>query len=357
MSVASLEDAVDTGPPSPYSGRQSARPLMALVTGFWAAKTLATAHELRLFDRMSDMAGMTIEECSAHYGMDERPAEMLLTACAALKLLERDGERYRNSPMSEQYLVRGRPLYFGGWIEMADRREYPAWMRLKDALHSNRPLTWDPSRQTSLFDGEDPVLVATFWEAMYALSITTSRALAEAVDFSGVKKLLDVGGGGAAHDITLCKRYPLLQATVYDLGFVCALTKHKIEQAGLTGRIGLAEGDFLKDAALPVGHDAILLSKILLDWTPAQCALIIAKCYAALPSGGRIVISDLFVDDTKDGPIDAALMSLNMLVETWGRNYTSAEYAAWLADTGCVDIDVIRFEAPAANGAVIGYKP
>ncbi|QRN55720.1 methyltransferase [Dyella caseinilytica] len=330
---------------------------MAIVTGFWAAKTLATAHELRLFDWLSDTAGKTIQECSSHYRMEERPAEMLLTACAALGLLERDDERYRNSPMSERHLVRGRPLYFGGWIEMADRREYPAWMHLKDALQSNRPLTWNPSRQASLFDGEDPLLVATFWEAMYALSITTSWALAEAVDLSGVKKLLDVGGGGAAHDITLCRRYPQLQTTVYDLGFVCELTRHKIEQAGLADRIGLIDGDFLKDDKMPSGYDAILLSKILLDWTPAQCALIIAKCYAALPSGGRIIISDLFVADTKDGPIDAALMSLNMLVETWGRNYTSAEYAAWLTDAGCVDIKVIHFDAPAANGAVVGYKP
>jgi 3-hydroxy-5-methyl-1-naphthoate 3-O-methyltransferase len=357
MPAVSLERHANIGQCNLFSGGQSAKPLMAIVTGFWAAKTLATAHELRLFDWLSDSEGKTIRECAAHYSMDERPAEMLLTACAALGLLERVGEYYCNSSMSEKHLVRGRPLYFGGWIEMADRREYPAWMHLKDALQSNRPLTWDPSRQASLFDGEDPVLLATFWEAMYALSITTSWALADAVDLAGVKKLLDVGGGGAAHDITLCRRYPQLQATVYDLGFVCELTKHKIELAGLPDRISLIEGDFLKDAALPLGYDAILLSKILLDWTPAQCTSIIAKCYAALPSGGRIVISDLFVADTKDGPIDAALMSLNMLVETWGRNYTAAEYAAWLADAGCVDIDVVRFDAPASNGAVIGYKP
>jgi 3-hydroxy-5-methyl-1-naphthoate 3-O-methyltransferase len=356
MSVASLEHDTTANASEPLSGGETAKPLMALVTGFWAAKTLATAHELRLFDRLTDTPGMTFKECAASYGIAERPAEMLLTACAALGLLERDGERYRNSLISERHLVPGRPLYFGGWIDMADRREYPAWMHLKDALYANRPLTWDPARQASLFDGEDPVLMATFWEAMYALSITTSWALADAVDFSRVNKLLDVGGGGAAHDITLCRRYPHLRAAVYDLDFVCELTRKKIEEAGMADRITLLQGDFLKEASLPTGFDAILLSKILLDWEPAECGSIIAKCYAALPSGGRIIISDLFVDDTKDGPVDAALMSLNMLVETWGRNYTYAEYAAWLADAGCVDIHAIRFDAPAANGVVMGYK-
>ena len=356
MSVTSLDKHASTASRRHQSAGQGAKPLMALVTGFWASKTLSTAHELQLFTRLSGTSGITIDECAEQYDMALRPAEMLLTACAALGLLERHGEHYANSPLSEDYLVRGKPLYFGGWIEMADRREYPAWMHLKDALRTNRPLTWDPDRQTSLFDGEDPTLLATFWEAMYALSITTSWVLAEAVDFSSTKKLLDVGGGGAANDITLCNRFPQLEATVYDLDFVCALTKKKIEKAGLVDRIRLAEGDFLKDAKLPSGHDTILLSKILLDWEEADCVAIIGKCYDALPSGGRLIISDLFVDDTKDGPVDAALMSLNMLVETWGRNYTAAEYSAWLIGAGFVDIEVIRFDAPAANGAVIGHK-
>lgn len=334
----------------------SAKPLMSLVTGFWAAKTLATAHEFELFTRLSETPGITIEECAHWYGMEHRPAEMLLTACAALGLLERHGEHYVNSPMSEEYLVRGKPLYFGGWIAMADRREYPAWMRLKEALRSNRPVTWDPSRQQSLFDGEDPTLVHNFWEAMYALSIATSQALAEAIDLSKVSSLLDVGGGGAANDITLCRHYPQLSATVYDLPFVCALTKPKIDQAGLGDRISLVEGDFFAEAQLPAGHDAVLLSRILLDWAENDCRTIVAKCFAALSTGGQIIISDQFVDDTKDGPAGAALMSLNMLIETWGRNYTAAEYSAWLTEAGFTDIQTIRFDAPAANGVVIGRK-
>ena len=335
----------------------SAKPLMSLVTGFWASKTLAVAHEFDLFSHLSGTAGITVDRCSQQYGIEPRPAEMLLTACAAMGLLERRDECYSNTPMAETYLVRGKPLYFGGWIEMADRREYPAWMRLKDAMHNNRPMTWDPSSQNSLFDGEDPVLVHNFWEAMYALSIATSHALANAVDLSRAKSLLDVGGGGAANDITLCRHNPGLRAAVYDLPFVCALTKSKIDQAGLGDRIDLIEGDFFADATLPSGHDVILLSRILLDWAESDCRKIVAKCFAALPSGGQIIISDQLVDDTKDGPIGAALMSLNMLIETWGRNYTAAEYREWLKEVGFACIETVRFDAPAANGVVIGRKP
>jgi 3-hydroxy-5-methyl-1-naphthoate 3-O-methyltransferase len=46
-----------------------------------------------------------------------------------------------------------------------------------------------------------------------------------------------------------------------------------------------------------------------------------------------------------------------MLIETEGRNYTPAEYSAWLEEAGFRHIETIWFDAPAANGTVIGRKP
>jgi hypothetical protein len=91
-------------------------PLMALSTGFWAFKTLAAAHELDLFSRLSGGASTTSLELARALGIHPRPAEMLLTGCAALGLLEKADGRYRNSPMSEESLVRGKPHSFGGWV-------------------------------------------------------------------------------------------------------------------------------------------------------------------------------------------------------------------------------------------------
>ncbi len=102
----------------------------------------------------------------------------------------------------------------------------------------------------------------------------------------------------------------------------------------------------------------ILLSMIMHDWSELDDRAILRKCYEALPKGGAVVISELLVSDDKTGPAPAALMSLNMLVETvGGRNYTPAEYSAWLNEVGFHDVRVVWFEAAGANGAVIGYKP
>ena len=96
---------------------------------------------------------------------------------------------------------------------------------------------------------------------------------------------------------------------------------------GLLKRIDTVAGDFFADSSLPGGYDTILLSMILHDWAEDRCRVILQKCWSALPSGGRVIIAELLVND------------------------------AWLDDLGFQDIRTVWFEAPGANGAVIGRKP
>ncbi|MGK5739372.1 methyltransferase [Micromonospora sp. URMC 103] len=332
-------------------------PLMRLVAGVWGFKTLAVAVELGLFTRLAGGRTVTVDEAAAEFGLAERPADMLLAACASLGLLEKAGAGYRNSDLAEQFLVEGAPYYFGAQVRYSDLRTYLPWHRIGEALRTDRPLTWDPQAQDSMFDTADPAMLAQFWDAMYSTSSFTARALADAYDFGGHERLLDVGGGAAAFPIELCRRLPHLSATVLDLPHVCARAEDRIAEAGLGGRVGTVAGDFLTDPQLPGGHDAILLSMILHDWDEPTNRALLAKCHAALPAGGVVVVCELLLNDERTGPPEAALMGMNMLVETeGGRNYSGAEYAAWLADAGFVDVRTVPFDAPGANGAVVGRR-
>lgn len=334
----------------------SVLPIMNMVSGLWMSQTLVTAHERDVFGRFAERPGMTSPELAEVLGLHERPVEQLVTGCAALGLLERCGDGYRNTPMTEQYLVRGCPDYLGGWVEVVSRHDYPGWLRLDEALGTNRPTAWDSENSDSLFDDTDTVMVETFWEGMSAISRPTARVVAETVDLSATRTLLDVGGGGGAYAIEMSRAYPELHTTIFDLPFVCELTLRKVRAAGLGDRISLAPGDFFADP-LPGGQDAVLLSMILHDWDVPDCKRILRSCFDALSSGGTLLISELLVDDTKDGPADAALMSLAMLVETFGRNYTGAEYRSWLLEVGFTDVEIRPFTAPASNAVVIARKP
>ncbi|GAA1563976.1 methyltransferase [Actinomadura kijaniata] len=345
----------DLIPPGPETEPPAADVLAQMAQGLLVSQTLVAAEDLDLFTFLSAKGAATVAEVAAGVGVDERPAEIVLTACAALGLVERDGAGFRNTPVADHYLVRGRPYFFGDYIRMLRDHAFTGWMRVTEAVRSNRPSRWTAEQREDIFTSENRAKL--FWDGLYPLSAVTARALGEAVDLGGVTRLLDVGGGGAAFDIELCRRYPGLRATVYDLPHVCEHAAERIGAAGLSERVSPHPGDFFADEELPDGHDAILLSMIMHDWDEARNRELLGKCFRALPRGGLLVISELLVDDDRTGPLDAALMSLNMLVATWGRNYTAGEYGDWLRAAGFDDVRTVRFRAPGANGAVLARKP
>ncbi len=85
------------------------------VKRFWTQERLASAAGIsqkalsKIENDEVEPRFSTILKLAEALGIHPRPAEMLLTGCAALGLLEKTDGRYRNAPMSEAYLVRGKP--------------------------------------------------------------------------------------------------------------------------------------------------------------------------------------------------------------------------------------------------------
>lgn len=101
-------------------------PLMQLATAFWAFGTLAAAVELDLFSKICGR-GTNADELMTLLGLPLRPAEVLLSGCAGLGLLQKRDGRFHNTPLADEYLVRGKPYYFGGFVAMNFQQSYLPW--------------------------------------------------------------------------------------------------------------------------------------------------------------------------------------------------------------------------------------
>ncbi|WP_328616274.1 acetylserotonin O-methyltransferase [Amycolatopsis sp. NBC_00355] len=332
------------------------QPLLRIIRGFWAAKTLAVAVDLDLFTHIAGGTGATVETLEESLGLQRRPADALLTACASLGLLEKRDDRYHNSDVARQFLARDSENYLGSVVQAVDQRNFPAWMGVLDALRGNRPVSWDLGGSGPLFDGEDAQFVESVRIGLRSLAAATARKLALVVDLSTTRRLLDISGRGEGYGAELCRWHERLRVTVYHSPLLSSLSP-AAEETVHGDRLSTVTGDLTADLALPPGHDTILLASVLRDLSETDCRLTLAKCYTALPPGGRLVIVDLFVTDDRTGPPEAALEGMNTLVETMGRNHTATEFGSWLGEAGFTGVDTASFDAPAANRVLIAERP
>src|SRR3990170_759392 len=115
-------------------------PEKILQTGlaFWASKTLLSAVEMGLFTELSG-GPQGFDHLSGRLGLHPRSARDFLDTLVALGFLARTGDRYANTPETDLFLDRKKPSYIGGILEMANRRLYPFWGHLTEALRTGAP--------------------------------------------------------------------------------------------------------------------------------------------------------------------------------------------------------------------------
>ena len=109
---------------------------------------------------------------------------------------------------------------------------------------------------------------------------------------------------------------------------MCTVAEEHITQAHLQDRVKTCVGDFFVDP-LPQA-DFFALGRILHDWNEEKIRFLVRKCFESLPRRGGLLICEKLLNEGKDGPVSAALQSLNMLVITEGRERTASEYETLL---------------------------
>src|ERR671910_1959900 len=102
----------------PVSEQLTPERILQLGLGFWGSKTLLSAVEIGLFTELAK-GSLDFETLSERLMLHPRSARDFLDALVALGMLERDGERYSNTPETDLFLDRAKPSYVGGLLEMA----------------------------------------------------------------------------------------------------------------------------------------------------------------------------------------------------------------------------------------------
>ena len=180
---------------------------------------------------------------------------------------------------------------------------------------------------------EHPELSQLFNYAMSQESRIAAANVAAGIDFTGVKSVVDIGGGDGTLLKAILSTHPELTGVCFDSPSGVAEAPKVLAEAGLTDRCEVVAGDFF--AAVPTGGDLYIIKSVFQDWDNEPAAKLLRTVRAHMPATAKLLIVGSVLTDTAttDEPV-MFLTDANMLVTAGGRERTESEFRALLADTG-----------------------
>lgn len=321
-------------------------------------QTLRAAVQLGIFDLLEHEGPLTRQEIAEQLGLAEQPLRIVLLGLTATGLLSKNGDRYANTQAASRYLVSTSPKKITAYVELQHRVMYKGLWWLLESVRAFRNVGLEefPGTEPTLYQrlAHDPELERIFQDAMQELSVQANQGLVENLNLSEVRHLVDVGGGDGTNLIALAKRFPHLRGTVFDSPSVCEIARQHIAAQGLADRLDVVPGNCFSDP-LPYG-DAYLFCHFFTIWSAAKDKALLKKCYAALPSGGRVILFNMMQEDDETGPLTAALGSPYFLAVATGEGmlYTWGEYESWMREVGFQNL--FRKRLPLDHGLILGQK-
>lgn len=303
-----------------------------MVFAFALSRSIAVAAQFGIADLLKD-GPKSAEELAQATGTHPRAVYRLLRALSGAGVFseEVDG-RFGLTSLSE-LLRSDAPESLRAFAAlMADEVNFQMWAELPYSIQMGEPAV--PAKLgTQWFDwlAQHPAKGKEFHDAMTSLSAGAVAAVVSAYDFSGIEKLVDVGGGHGLLLASVLSKYPKMRGVLYDTPAVVAGAAGVLAAHGVTDRCETVGGDFLRSA--PAGGDGYILKHIIHDWSDGECVTILGHCHAGMRAGAKVLIVEMVIPE-RNVPAISKFLDLEMLLFLTGRERTAAEYRDLLECAG-----------------------
>jgi ubiquinone/menaquinone biosynthesis C-methylase UbiE len=318
--------------------------MLQMITAFWVSRAIYVAAKLGLADLIKDQP-KTAEELAAATGTHAPSLYRVMRALASVGVFAEDKEgRFANTPLSETLRsdVPGSLRAFA-MVELG-QEHFPAWGNLMHSVKTSE-IAFDNLFKQSTWEyyAQNPEDAHNFNVAMKGLTEMLNAAVLQAYDFSGINKLIDIGGGTGSLVAAILNAYPQMRGVVFDLPHAVAEAGPMLDAAGVHDRCELVSGDFFE--SVTEGGDAYILKLIIHDWDDEKSVAILRNIHRAMNEQGRLLLVETVVPEGNQ-PHLSKFLDLNMLVMTGGRERTEAEFSSLFAAAGFKLARVIPTESP-----------
>lgn len=339
------------------AAQRSAARLFDVVAGFVYSQVLQACVQLDLFERLH-AAPRSPDDLAADTGLDPAALQRLLGAAVAIGLFERCGDgRLTLGPL-------GAPLVGNGAV-LAMVRHHPAFYAdLADPLALLRrgapgggqvAAHWPYAghdRPQALDGGS----VSAYTDLMAASQPLVAQLLLDSHPFERAQRLLDVGGGSGRFLMAAARRAPGLALHLFDLPAVVARAAPALAEAGLTDRVRLHGGDFLRDP-LPGGMDTVTLVRVLHDHDDPAALGLLRRAHAALEPGGALLVAEPMAGTTGAAGMADAYLDLYLWAMGQGVTRSAARITEMLTAAGFESVRECPSAMPLQARVLCARKP
>lgn len=316
-----------------------------LAIGHWVARLIHIAVKLRLADLLKK-GPRTVEDLATTAGVQPLALYRILRALASVGVFaETKNRRFKLTPLAAT-LRTDVPASMHGWALMIN--ENWGWDSWKELLHGVKTgeMPFLKAHGMPIFEyfEKHPEDLQVFGESMTSLSRSENPTVPAAYKFSGIRTLVDVGGGHGSLLATILKANPKLKGVLYDQPSVIARAEkdQHVTAKDIKERCRLESGNFFE--AVPTGGDAYIMKYILHDWNDEACVKILANCRDAMNEKGKILVVDNVIAPGND-PSWGKLLDIQMLI-IGGRERTKKEFASMFAEAGLKLTRVVPTKGP-----------
>jgi len=299
-----------------------------LTNGAYPAFAMLAGLQLDLFTHLA-LGPMTGVGLADSMGVNEVKLRPLLYALVSAQLLQIEEGRFSNSLEADYYLAQGKPGYRASRIA----RRWEAILQTAETIRTGVP-------QAKLtFGDSSPDSLERFYRGGLADTLASSRDLARRYDFSGYRRLLDVGGGSGGLSIALAEICPEIRATVLDYPSVTPITEIIVKESEVAQRITVLSGDVVA-GPLYGSFDVAVLKSFIQVLSMEQARQAIKNVGGVVEPNGTIYILGYILDNTRFTPTETAVMNLGFLNQfDEGQAYTEQEHQEWLTEAGFTDFN------------------
>lgn len=268
--------------------RRDGEALFDLVAGFVHSQILWSVVELRLLHRIAE-GPQTAAGLAVGSGLTADRMAILCNGAASLGLMTRGrDDRFHLAR-------RGAALLGVPGLEAMISHHAVLYRDLQDPLSVLR------GGETGLAGfwpyvfgagaAEDPATAQRYSRLMADSQTLVAEETLRRVDVSRAREVMDIGGGTGAFLTALGQRHVGPRLHLFDLPAVVSGARDTFAAADLAPRVQITPGSF-RDDPLPATADVITLVRVLYDHQDDTVLALLRSVHAALPAGGRVVISE-----------------------------------------------------------------